>query len=222
MLEFDFNYVIHIIPMLLKALNTTLMISLLSLIIALIISIFLTLIRFYKIKVIYIISELYVSFFRATPLIAQLFLFYFGIATNISFIKNIKPISAAIVVLSLNASAYMSEIMRAALESVDIGQLEAGLSVGMTNFQAMRRIVIPQAFRTAIPPLFNTFIDIIKGSSLAFTIGVTEIMAAAKIEGAVTYKYFECYIALALIFWIMVSIFGIIQKKLEIKMNQAY
>ncbi|MCY6485562.1 amino acid ABC transporter permease [Clostridium aestuarii] len=222
MINFDIQYVSRLFSILFRYLHVTMSISIFSMIIALFLGVLLALVRVSKVKTIYFFSNLYVSFFRGTPLIAQLFLLYFGFPQVIPLLKNLDAYTIAIIGLGLNASAYMSESIRAAINSIDKGQMEACLSVGMSYGQAMRRIIFPQAARVALPSIANNFIDIVKGSSLAFTIGVAEIMGKAQMEGASSYRLFESYLAVALLYWIVIIIFEYIQKVLERKMNAAY
>lgn len=130
--------------------------------------------------------------------------------------------TASVIGLGLNASAYMSETIRGAISSVDKGQMEAALSIGMTPLQAMVKIVLPQAGRVAIPALSNNFVDIVKGSALAFTLGVTEIMATAQMEGASAYRFLEAFTAVILIYWILISTVSHGQKRLEVHLNRIY
>ena len=116
------------------------------------------------------------------------------------------PIVYAFVALAVNQSAFNAEIIRASLESVDHGQLEAASAMGMTYLQSLRRIIIPEAFVVALPSLGNAFIGLIKGTSLAFVCSVVEMTAEGKILGGRTYRYFEVYISLALIYWIITFI----------------
>ena len=129
--------------------------------------------------------------------------------------------TSAIVVLSLNAGAYCSESLRGAIASVSKGQLEAAYAFGMTYFQAMRKIILPQAMRVAIPTLTNTFADIVKGSSLAFTIGVTEIMATAQSEAAAKYKFLEAFTCVVLVYWVISIIIGFLQSRFEKHLNRG-
>ena len=133
-----------------------------------------------------------------------------------------KPLMAVSVVLSLNVGAFMSESIRGALLSVDEGQKEAAYSLGMTNLQLVTRIIIPQAVRVALPPLFNDVINLIKMTSLAFMLGVPDIMGAAKIEGAKTFRYFEIYAAVMLVYWVVIFILGLLHKWLEKKCASMY
>ena len=146
------------------------------------------------------------SIMRGTPVVAQLYFFYYGIALYSAFVRNMTPLIAVAVVMSFNMGAFMSESIRGALLSVDEGQKEAAYSLGMTNFQLVTRIVIPQAVRVALPPLFNDIINLIKMTSLAFMLGVPDIMGAAKIEGARTFRYFEIYAAVMLVYWLIIFV----------------
>ena len=145
-----------------------------------------------------------------------------AVALYSAFVRNMTPLIAVAVVMSLNMGAFMSESIRGALLSVDEGQKEAAYSLGMTNFQLVTRIVIPQAVRIALPPLFNDVINLIKMTSLAFMLGVPDVMGAAKIEGARTFRYFEIYAAVMLIYWVIIFVLGILHKLLEKKCASMY
>ena len=175
-----------------------------------------------KIPVIRWIISAYVSIMRGTPVVAQLYFFYYGIALYSAIVRNMTPLIAVAVVMSLNMGAFMSESIRGALLSVDEGQKEAAYSLGMTNFQLVTRIVIPQAVRVALPPLFNDIINLIKMTALAFMLGVPDIMGAAKIEGARTFRYFEIYAAVMLVYWLIIFVLGILHKLLEKKCANMY
>ncbi len=116
----------------------------------------------------------------------------------------------------------MAESIRGAISSIDKGQFEAANSLGMTRTQTFSYIVLPQAIRVAIPSLMNNFIDMIKSTSLAFTLGVPEIMAKAQIEASSSYKYFESFLAVAIVYWVIVVTFTFFQRKIEAKLNKAY
>lgn len=218
-LSFDFMYSLNLIPMLLTAVKTTLSLSVFGMIIGLVIGIVLSLIRIYRLPILKQIAEVYISFFRGTPLLVQLFLLYFGIPQVIPGLESMSAYTAALIGLGLNASAYIAEIFRSSINAIDKGQMEACLSVGMTRWQGLRRIILPQAFRIAIPPLGNIFVDTIKGSSLAFTLGVVELLAKAQMEAAASYKFFESYIVVAIMYWIIIEFFNYLQRILERKLS---
>ena len=198
--------------MLITAVKTTLSLSIFGMIIGLIIGIILSLIRVYKIPVLKQIAEVYISFLRGTPLLVQLFLLYFGIPQVIPALKDMSAYTAALVGLGINASAYIAEALRASINAINKGQMEACLSVGMTPWQGLRRIILPQAFRIAIPPLGNIFVNTIQSSSLAFTLGVAELLAKAQMQAAASYKFFESYIIVAIMYWIIIEFFNYLQK----------
>ncbi|MFU0780924.1 MAG: L-cystine transport system permease protein TcyL [Citrobacter braakii] len=125
------------------------------------------------------LARFYISIFRGTPLIAQLFMIYYGLP---QFGIELDPIPAAMIGLSLNTAAYAAETLRAAISSIDKGQWEAGASIGMTRWQTMRRAILPQAARVALPPLSNSFISLVKDTSLAATIQVPELFRQAQLD----------------------------------------
>ena len=190
---FKVSYFLEVLPIIASKVNITFELTIAATIFALIVGVIIAIIGYYKIPVLYQLTRVYVSIMRGTPVVAQLYFFYYGIALYSAFVRNMTPLIAVAVVMSFNMGAFMSESIRGALLSVDEGQKEAAYSLGMTNFQLVTRIVIPQAVRVALPPLFNDIINLIKMTSLAFMLGVPDIMGAAKIEGARTFRYFEIY-----------------------------
>lgn len=219
---FDFEYMLSLMPILLKYLSTTMGMAVWGLFFALIISVTLALVRVYRLPVLDQLSQIYISFFRGTPLLVQLFLLYYGLPQIFPPLVGLDAFSAAVIGLSLHFAAYMAESIRAAIIGVDHSQREASLSIGMTEMQAMRRIILPQATRVALPSLMNYFIDMIKSTSLAFTLGVAEIMAKAQMEASSSFKFFEAFLAVALIYWGIVVVLTRIQNWAEVKLNRAY
>ncbi|WML32841.1 amino acid ABC transporter permease [Clostridium sp. OS1-26] len=213
---FDFKLVFMEIPELIKYLPITLKIAGLSMIFSLLIGLITALIKIKKIPVLSQISAFYVSFMRGTPIVVQLYLSFYGIPMFLQYINyyngthyntnSIPPILFVLLAFSLNEGAYSSESIRAAIESVDKGQIEAAHSIGMTNFQALYRIILPEALIVALPTIGNSFISTIKGTSLAFVCAVVEMTAQGQIMGARTLRYFEMYISLAIIYWIITII----------------
>jgi putative amino-acid transport system permease protein len=220
--SFDLQYIIELMPILLKYLGVTMEMALWGFLFALILSLSLALVRVFKIVIIQHLAALFISFFRGTPLLVQLFILYYGLPQFMPIFIGMDAFTAAIIGLSLHFSAYMAESIRAAILGVDKSQMEASLSLGMTRLQAMRRIILPQASRVATPSLMNYFIDMIKSTSLAFTLGVAEIMAKAQMEASSSFKFFESFLAVALIYWVVVLFFTRIQHLLEYRLNKAY
>ena len=219
---FDFTYMIELLPILFKYLGTTLEMAIWGLFFALALALVLANLRVFKVPVLDQLSQLYISFFRGTPLLVQLFLLYYGLPQVFPIFVGLDAFSAAVIGLTLHFAAYMAESIRAAIIGVDRSQMEASLSIGMTTSQAMRRIILPQATRVALPSLMNYFIDMIKSTSLAFTLGVSEIMAKAQMEASSSFKFFEAFLAVALIYWGVVVILTRVQTWAEVKLNKAY
>ncbi|WP_372882766.1 amino acid ABC transporter permease [Psychromonas sp.] len=218
----DFQYIIELFPILIKYLGVTMEMALLGFFLSLIFSVIIAVIRVFKLPVLHQLAGLFISFFRGTPLLVQLFLLYYGLPQLLPVLAGIDAFTAAVLGLSLHFSAYMAESIRAAILGIDKSQMEACFSIGMTRLQAMYRIILPQASRVATPSLMNYFIDMIKSTSLAFTFGVAEIMAKAQMEAASTFKFFESFLAVAVIYWVIVIFFTRIQLFLEIRLNKAY
>ncbi|CAM3590026.1 putative amino-acid permease protein YxeN [Vibrio aerogenes CECT 7868] len=221
-MQFDFQYMFDLIPYLLKNLGTTIELAVMGMILALILSVIVANIRIFKIIVLDQICQLYISYFRGTPLLVQMFLFYYGLPQIFPWMVGLDAFSAAVIALTLHFAAYMAETIRAAILGIDRSQMEASLSIGMTHQQAMRRIILPQASRIALPSLMNYFIDMIKSTSLAFTFGVVEMMGAAQNEASTSYKFFESFLAVSLIYWVVTIILTRFQSWAEIKLNKAY
>lgn len=209
---FDVGFLVQSVPDVLSYLPVTLEIALVSFAIGLVLAFLIALVRFFDVRVLSQLSRVFVSLMRGTPAMCQLLLAYYGLpvalqAVNQEFgtglsVNGIPPIAFAIVALSLNGAAFMSETIRSAMLSVGAEQLEACYSVNMTRWQAVWYVVLPQAFATALAPLGNTAISMLKDTSLVFNISVVEMMAEAKIVGARGFRFFEVYIVVSLIYWV--------------------
>lgn len=186
-----------------------------SFILALLISIVTALIQFANIKGLKQIARFYIWVFRGTPLLVQLYVVFYGLP-NVGIL--IDPFPAAVLVFALNEGAYSAETMRAALESVSSGQLEAGYCVGMSYMQIMRRIILPQAMRTAFPPLSNSLIGMVKNTSLAANITVVEMFMVTQRIVARTYEALALYIEVALIYLAFSTILTLLQRLGEKKL----
>mgnify|MGYP003853369627 CR=1 FL=1 len=218
----NLDYMLALVPILLRYLPLTLGMAAAGMVLALALACGLAVVRVLKIPGLNAVTLLFISFFRGTPLLVQLFLFYYGLPQIMAFLTSINGITATIMGLTLHFSAYMAESIRAAIVGVDRSQTEAALSIGMTNAQLMRRIVLPQATRIAVPTLMNYFIDMIKATSLAFTLGVTELMGATQKEAAGSFLYFEAFVTVAVIYWAIVEALAWLQRRLESRLNEAY
>jgi putative amino-acid transport system permease protein len=216
------EYMLGLVPVLLGYLPLTLQLAGVAMVMALILACVFAVVRVLGIPVLNQLTIVFISFFRGTPLLVQLFLFYYGLPQLFSVLTVIDGVTATIMGLTLHFSAYMAESIRAAIIGVDRSQTEAALSIGMTNSQLMRRIILPQATRVALPTLMNYFIDMIKATSLAFTLGVTELMGATQKEASGSFLYFEAFIVAAVMYWVVVEILSQLQKYLEMRLNKAY
>lgn len=168
------------------------------------------------------IIKVYTSFFRGTPLLVQLFILYFGVPEVFPIMKGLGAIIVAIIGLSLNNIAFVSEIIRGGIYSVDRTQVEAAQTLNLKFFDILTIVVGPQVIRIILPSLINNFIGLIKSTTLTFTIGVTEIMARSQEQAALSFKYLEQYLAVATIYWVVSILIEIIQRIYEEKTNVAY
>lgn len=219
---FDIQFFLNLLPIMLKYVRITIFVSVCALLISLVLALIIALSIYLEIPVLKQIGIAWKSIFRGTPLLAQLFWICYGLPQVIIPLQKVSVMALLIMGLSFNASSYMAESFRGALSSIPKGQMEAALSSGMTSMQAMRRIILPQAFRVAVPALSNNFVDIIKQSSLAFSLGIREIMAVAKMEGASQYKFLEAFTAVMLVYWCLITLLNKLQKVMEEKMNKKY
>ena len=200
----------------------TMLITLIAGLLGLLFGFILAVLRIKKIPVLAQLATVYISFIRGTPLLVQLFLSYYGIpmllrAINYNFgtefnISGISNIIFAFAAFSFNEAAYNAETIRASILSVDRRDIEAAHSMGMTGAQTMRRVILPQAMIVAIP-------NLVKATSLAYAIGVMDMMGKAKVVAGNNMRFFEAYIGLALLYWVICLIFEFIVRKLEKKFN---
>ena len=163
-------------------------------------------------------AGLYVWFFRGTPVLLQLFILYFGVPTlfeNQTLTDELTKFRAAIIAFGINEGAYMTEIMRSGILSVESGQMDASRSLGMTQMQAMRRIILPQAIRVVLPPTGNEFIAMLKNSSIASAIGLFELLYAAQNIYSVNFKFMELLVVAAIWYLAFTTVFSILQAELE-------
>lgn len=217
----DIDYMIGLVPVILGYVPLTIGMALAAMVCAMLLACLMAVERVIRVPVLDQLVQLFISFFRGTPLLVQLFLFYYGLPQILPVLSGINGVTAAIIGLTLHFSAYMAESIRAAILGVDRSQWEASQAVGMTQAQAMRRIILPQAARVAAPTLVNYFIDMIKSTSLAFTLGVTEMMGATQKEAAGSFLYFEAFLVVAMLYWAIVETLSLLQKQLERHLNKA-
>lgn len=200
----------------LQGLKVTVPLTVISFSFALVIAVIVAMIQYAKVPVLSPLCRIYIWFIRGTPLLVQLYMIFFGLP---GMGIKIDGFTAAIVVFSLNEGAYCAETMRAALEAVPSGQLEAGWCTGMNYLQIMRHIVLPQAFRTAVPPLFNSLISMLKDTSLASNITVVEMFFSAQRISGRTYQFMAIYFEVALIYLMFSSVLMWVQRASEKRLN---
>lgn len=217
MMQDNLQLVLDSLPFLLKGAVWTIILSLGGMFFGMLLGFGLALLRLYAIAPLNWLARVYISFFRGTPLLVQLFIIYFGLP---ELGLQLEPLTAALIGFSLNMAAYVAEIMRAAIASIDRGQWEAAASIGMSKSQTMLRAILPQAARTALPPLGNSFISLVKDTALAATIQVPELFRQAQLITARTYEVFTMYLAATLIYWILSSVLAHLQNRLEARVNR--
>lgn len=228
MRQLDFAFMAECLgPIVIQGVPVAIRISVIAFVFGAIIGLLVALTKIYDIPVLKQISVVYISLFRGTPLLVQILIAYYGVPillNNIGVltgldlnINNVSTYTFLYVVYSLNAGSYMSETIRAAILSVDRGQLEAGLSIGMTTPQVLWRIILPQAVKVAIPSLGNSFISLTKETSLAFVVSVPDILGQAKIIAGRTTRFFEAYIVAALVYWAVCIICELLLRVIEEK-----
>lgn len=221
------DFVLKAIPIILsEGLYNTLRLTLVTFVLACIIGVVVAVIKIENVPVLKQIGIVYTSIFKGTPLMVQILIFYYGFPMFLNSYKerfglninvnDIPAINYMFVVFALCYGAYISEVMRSAILSVDNGQSEAAYTIGMSKFKSFYRVIFPQALSNAIPNLGNYFVDLIKGTSLAFSATVVEILASAKILGGREYKYFEAYIAAAIIYWVLCTLFQLLFSRVEV------
>ncbi len=204
-------------PLLLAGVKATIPLALISFAIGLVIALLLALMRISGNAVLSGIARFYISVIRGTPLLVQLFVVFYGLpAVGIV----VDPWPAAIIALSMNVGGYAAEVIRAAILSVSKGQWEAAYTVGMSRWKTLERIILPQAARVSIPPLSNTFISLVKDTSLTSMILVTELFKQSQIIAARTYEFMALYLEAALIYWLFCLVLSAGQSAIEKKLDR--
>jgi L-cystine transport system permease protein len=195
----------------------TIPLTIASFAIGLVLALLVALMRLSSIRVLQGIARVYVSIIRGTPLLVQLYIIYYALP---EFGATWDPFPSAVLAFSLNVGGYASEIIRSAILSVPKGQTEAALTIGMNYTTTMRRIVLPQASRVAVPPLSNTLISLVKDTSLASGIQVVEVFRRAQEIAAPTYEFFALYSVAAVYYWIVCLVLSFGQTRVETRLNK--
>lgn len=210
-------FVNSLFPMISGAIQYTIPLTLISFTGGLVLALIAAMMRLSKSYILRLPAAVYVSAIRGTPLLVQLFIIFYGLP-NIGV--EINPFPSAIIAFILNVGAYASEIIRASILSVPKGQWEAAYTIGMTKWTAMRRIILPQAARVSIPPLSNSFISLVKDTSLASLVLVSELFRKAQEIAARTYEFLWLYIEAALIYWVICFLLSLVQTALEKRLER--
>ncbi|MEH7352875.1 amino acid ABC transporter permease [Neobacillus drentensis] len=204
-------------PLLEGAIMNTIPLTIISFIIGLILAVLTALARISHVKFFQIVARVFVSAIRGTPLLVQLFIIFYGLP-NIGI--TLDPFISAVIGFSLSVGAYASEIIRAAILSIPKGQWEAGYSIGMTYTQALKRIILPQAVKVSIPPLSNTFISLVKDTSLASLVLVTEMFRRAQEIASTNYEFLLVYSEAAFLYWVICFFLSLIQGFMEKRLDR--
>ena len=204
-------------PMVLAGITGTIPLSLASFAIGLVIALAMALLRLSRNAVLSGVARFYISIIRGTPLLVQLFVIFYGLP---SLGLTIDPFPAAVIAFSLNVGGYAAEVIRAAILSVPRGQWEAAHTVGLSPRKTLTRIILPQAARVSVPPLSNTFISLVKDSSLASLILVTELFRQAQAIAAFSYEFMAVYLEAALIYWLFCLVLSFGQNALEKRLDR--
>jgi His/Glu/Gln/Arg/opine family amino acid ABC transporter permease subunit len=194
------DFLAEILPYLLRGAVTTIQLTVVSMALALVAGLALALMRLSRSRPLRFLSGAYIEIIRGTPLLVQLFIIYYGLP---QYGIRLEAFAAGVIGLSMNYSAYLAEVYRAGILAIDKGQWEAGGSVGLSRAALLQYIVIPQAARIVIPPIGNYFISMLKDSALVSTISIVELMRAAQLRVAITFRAMDIYLVAALIYFLM-------------------
>lgn len=204
-------------PLLEGAIRGTIPLTIISFAIGMVLALLVALARLSRVRVLAWAARAYISVIRGTPLLVQLFLIFYALP---SLGIVIDPFPSAIIAFSLNVGGYAAETIRAAILSVPRGQWEAASTIGLSPTLTLRRVVLPQALRVSVPPLSNTFISLVKDTSLASTIMVTELLRKAQEIAAPTYEFMTLYSLAAVIYWLICLVLSSLQGRLEKRLDR--
>lgn len=218
-LELNLSIITENLPLLLKGAGITLEITALSVGLGLLIGMIVGVAKLSSIRPVRYLASIYVDFIRGTPLLVQIFLVYFALPQLLG--TRIDPFVAAVAACSINSGAYVAEIFRGGIQSIDAGQMEASRALGLSWFQAMRFVIMPQAFKRIIPPLGNEFIAMLKDSSLVSVIGFEELTRTGQLIISRTYAAFEIWIVVAILYLIMTLAISRFVALLEKRLNKG-
>lgn len=216
-IQLDFSFMSKYYPFFIAGAKMTLILAFFTVLFGTVIGTLLALMRLSNNKILKLIATSYIEFIRGTPLLVQLFIFYYGIPALLRI--ELTELPAAIIALGVNSGAYVAEIIRAGIQAVDKGQMEAARSLGMNHWMSMWYVIIPQAFKNVIPALGNEFIVVVKESSIVSVIGISELTRASDVVRGVTYKSFEPLLVVAGVYFVMTftlsKLLGIAERRMR-------
>lgn len=222
----DFSFLTEYYMFYVKGMQSTILLSVFTILLGIVIGVFLALMKLSRFRLARIVAASYIEFIRGTPVLVQLYIIYYGlpqIGVDFSVITifgdDFPDIMAAILTLSINSSAYVAEIIRAGIQSIDTGQSEAARSLGLPYKMTMRYVVLPQAFRNILPALGNEFITVIKTSSIVSIIGISELMYKADTVRGNIFQPFEPLVVAAILYFILTyslsRLLGVLERRME-------
>lgn len=218
----DIAFELQILPLLLKGAVMTVELTVLAIFFGTIIGLFVALAKISRFKILVILGGIYTWVIRGVPLLVQLYVLYYGLAQ--AGILQLDAFTAAVAGLSICGGAYIAEIIRAGIQSIDKGQMEAALSLGMSYTQAMRRVILPQAYRRLLPPMGNEFIALMKDTSLVSVITMVELMRTGSLLDTTYFRSMEIYLTVALLYLLLTTFFiyiiGLLEKRLAVADGQ--
>lgn len=216
----NIKYILEIVPKIASYLPVTIFMAVFAMVLAIFLGVLLTIV-FYIPKLQWI-TRTYTLIFRGFPTLVLLFIAYYGVPQLLHTEDDVSAFAVATFCLAFKEAAYLEEIFRSGILSIDKGQMEAGRSLGLSKAKVYRKIIVPQTFRYIVPPTGNTFIGLIKETSLAFSIGVTEIFGQGKLIASENFQYFNVYIVVGILYVILIYFYSLLQTLMEKKLNQIY
>lgn len=213
------SFVLEMMPYLLSGAVMTVKLTVVSMLLALIAGLGIALLRLSRNRVLKLVSSAYVEVIRGTPLLVQLFIIYYGLP---QYGIRLDAFTAGVLGLALNYSAYLAEVYRGGILAIDRGQWEAGSSIGLSRNALLRHVILPQAFRIVLPPIGNYFISMLKDSALVATISVIELMRAAQLRVAITFRAMDIYLLVAFVYFAMSYPCSLIIRHLEKRLSRGH
>lgn len=221
-MNFDWHYFFTLFEHLPAYIPVTVLMAVLAMILAILIGGVVTSLQLSNFKPVKYFANLYISLFRGMPTLVQLFLIFYGLPQLFPSLRGMPALIAVVIGLGFKQSSYLAEIFRAAVTSVDRGQIEAGQALNIKKTKLFFHVVLPQATINALPATGNTFVSLLKETSLAFTLGLTELFGDGKMLAGESFRYFETYLAVGLLYWALIVIYTWLQHLAERALSKPY